>query len=46
MCFHTSLIVIDNAIVFEWLGDSCFVHGQVGLTNGQDNTMVLNIDIV
>ena len=46
MCFHTSLRMTDIVIVFEWLGDSCFVHGQVGLTPGQDNTMVLDIEMV
>ena len=45
MCFHT-LIVIDNGIVFEWLGDSCIVHGQVGLPRGQDNTIVVGIEMV
>ena len=43
MCFHTSLRMTDIVIVFEWLGDSCFVHGQVGLPRGQVNTMVLGI---
>ena len=47
MCFHTYLIMIDNAIVCEWLGGSCFVHWQVlGLPRGQDNTMVVGIEMV
>ena len=46
MCFHTSLRMIDNAFVFDWLGDSCFVHGQVGLPRGQDNTIVVGIEMV